>query len=113
MKAGDIFYINFDPAAGQEIIKRRPALVVSDEKYNAKTGLPITLPITNGRFMGGLAVDLSGHGLKSSGAVICGRVKEMDFEARNAQYVESIPKNLLEEVIRKTVAVLFPSLLNT
>jgi mRNA-degrading endonuclease toxin of MazEF toxin-antitoxin module len=115
MKPGDIYRVNFDPSAGHEITKRRPALVISDEKYNLKTKMPVVLPITSkGGFsqQTGLVVDLGGFGLTTYGAVLCCRPMSLDFEARGAEYVEDIPKKLLDNILLKTVTVLFPSLLS-
>ena len=115
MKPGDIYWVDFDPSAGQEITKRRPALVISDEKYNLKTNMPVVLPITSkGGFFrqAGLVVNLSGCGFETHGAVLCCRPMSFDFEARNAKYAEAIPKELLENILIKTATILFPSLLS-
>ena len=41
---GDLVEMNFYPAAGREIAKRRPAIVLSPLGYNRKTGLCIAVP---------------------------------------------------------------------
>lgn len=38
---GDIAIIDFDPQAGHEQGKRRPALVLTDQRYNRASGLTI------------------------------------------------------------------------
>jgi len=43
----DIIWINFDPQRGREIKKRRPALIISSDLYNQKTGFVIVAPITS------------------------------------------------------------------
>jgi len=114
MKPGDIYQIDFDPSLGHEIKKRRPALVISDEKYNLRTNMPVVLPITSkGGFSqeAGLVVDLGGFGLKTYGAVLCCRPMSFDFGARNAKYEESVSSALLERILLKTATILFPSLL--
>ena len=47
-RQGDIIWLNFDPQAGNEQKGRRPAIVVSNNRFNnlAKTGAMIC-PITN------------------------------------------------------------------
>jgi len=45
-KQGDIIALSFDPQAGHEQKGRRPALVVSRDLFNQKTGLAIVCPIT-------------------------------------------------------------------
>ena len=46
-KQRDIVIIDFEPSKGYEIIKRRPALVMSKDKYNTSTNLVIVCPITS------------------------------------------------------------------
>ncbi len=46
-KQRDIVIIDFDPAKGYEIKKRRPALVLSRNEYNAATNMVIVCPITS------------------------------------------------------------------
>ncbi|EGG49937.1 toxin-antitoxin system, toxin component, MazF family, partial [Enterococcus faecalis TX1467] len=43
-KKGDIVWIDFDPAAGKEIQKRRPGLVVSRYEFNRKTMFAVICP---------------------------------------------------------------------
>ena len=42
----DVIWIDLEPARSREIGKLRPAVVLSDEKYNLKTGLLICCPIS-------------------------------------------------------------------
>lgn len=44
---GHIAWFNFEPSVGREIIKRRPAIVLSRRKFNQHTGLVIVAPITS------------------------------------------------------------------
>ncbi len=43
-EAGDIAWLDFDPQAGREQAKRRPALVLTDQAYNRASGLVVVLP---------------------------------------------------------------------
>lgn len=45
----DIVTIDFDPAVGEEIRKRRPAVVLSNEGYSRITGLVVVSPVTHAR----------------------------------------------------------------
>ncbi|EMF0109814.1 type II toxin-antitoxin system PemK/MazF family toxin [Enterococcus hirae] len=40
-------WIDFDPSKGKEIRKRRPALVVSRDVFNERTGFCLVCPITS------------------------------------------------------------------
>ena len=44
---GDIVWLDFSPQAGHEQSGRRPAVVVSPVRYNAKVGLALVCPITS------------------------------------------------------------------
>ncbi|MDQ7048100.1 MAG: type II toxin-antitoxin system PemK/MazF family toxin [Enterobacterales bacterium] len=44
---GDIVYLNFDPSAAKEIMKRRPAFVISRKIFNEHTGFAVVAPITS------------------------------------------------------------------
>jgi len=81
-RAGDIIWIDFDPQAGREQAKRRPALVVTDRSYNRASGLVIVCPLTSRRkpypFALPVLVD------KVEGAVLVDQVKSLDWAARRA-----------------------------
>lgn len=47
IKQGDIIYVDFEPAKGSEIKKRRPVVVVSRDEYSRGTNLMIVCPITS------------------------------------------------------------------
>ncbi|UQS82018.1 type II toxin-antitoxin system PemK/MazF family toxin [Bombilactobacillus folatiphilus] len=43
----DLIELDFDPAVGQEIQKRHPALVMSHQGYSQITGLVVIAPVTH------------------------------------------------------------------
>ncbi len=45
-RAGDFVWLDFDPQAGREQSKRRPALVITDQSYNRASGLAMVCPLT-------------------------------------------------------------------
>ena len=47
MKRGEIWWVDFDPAQGGEIRKRRPAVIVSNDKANAAQNRVQVLPATS------------------------------------------------------------------
>ena len=45
-KQGDLVYVNFNPVKGHEQKGFRPAIVVSNDIFNIKTGMAILCPIS-------------------------------------------------------------------
>jgi mRNA interferase MazF len=94
--AGDIIWIDFDPQAGREQAKRRPALVVTERSYNRASGLVIVCPLTSRRkpypFALPVLVD------KVEGAVLVDHVKSMDWTARKATFHSKADSALLAKV---------------
>ena len=43
----DIVWLEFEPQKGKEILKTRPALIISPQEYNHKVGLALCMPITS------------------------------------------------------------------
>lgn len=106
MKRGDIYKIDLDPTTGREQRGHRPVLVISADAFNAATGLPVILPITNGGdFVRriGFAVPLTG--LNTTGVVRCDQPRVLDIAARNGRKTESLPQELLDEVLAKVVTI--------
>jgi mRNA interferase MazF len=97
---GDAVWLIFDPQAGHEQAGRRPAIVLSPKAYNEKSGLFIVCPITN-RVKGypfevALPVDFSVRGV-----ILSDQIKSLDWRARDAEFICSLPLPTLDEVIAK------------
>lgn len=106
MKRGDIYMVDLEPTAGREQRGHRPVLVISADAFNAATKLPVILPITNGGDFArriGFAVPLAG--LKTTGVVRCDQPRVLDLDARNGRKAESLPPELLDEVLAKVVTI--------
>jgi mRNA interferase MazF len=101
--AGDIVWLDFDPQAGREQARRRPALVLTDRGYNRACGLVVVCPLTSKRkpypFALPVVVD------KVEGAVLVDHLKSMDWNARNAAFHSKADPRLLDKV-RAYVGVL-------
>jgi mRNA interferase MazF len=84
-RRGDLVRLTFDPRAGREQAGRRPALVLSLESYNARTGLMIACPITSKRKGYPFEVAIDERGV--SGAVLADHVRSVDWHARRAELI--------------------------
>lgn len=95
-RAGDIIWLDFDPQAGREQAKRRPALVVTDKSYNQASGLALVCPLTSRRkpypFALPTVID------KVEGAVLVDHLKSLDWSARKAEFHSRADPALLAKV---------------
>ena len=47
MKRGEVWWVEFDPAIGSEIRKRRPAVLVSNDSANRNLSRVVVVPLTS------------------------------------------------------------------
>ena len=94
--AGDLIWLDFDPQAGREQAKRRPALVVTDRSYNQASGLVLVCPLTSRRKPYPFALPVSVD--KVEGAVLIDHLKSLDWIARNAAFHSKAEPALLAKV---------------
>ena len=101
--AGDVAWLDFDPQAGRQQNRRRPALVLTDRAYNRASGLAIVCPLTSKRkpYPFALPIDID----TVEGAVLVDHVKSIDWEARNADFHSKADPALVSKV-RSYLAVL-------
>jgi mRNA interferase MazF len=104
-KRGDVVWISFNPQAGYEQAGHRPALVLSPESYNRKVGLAILCPITNQIKEYPFEVSVP-DGLKASGVVLSDQVKSIDWKARGASFLCSLPDAVVRQVLNKVGTLL-------
>ena len=97
---GHFVWIDFDPQSGHEQAGRRPALVVSPALYNGRTGLCILCPVTN-RAKGYPFEVAIPQGIGVTGVVLSDQIKSLDWKARNADFIGSAPRSVIQEVIAK------------
>ena len=95
---GDIIYMDFSPQTGHEQKGRRPALIVSNNSFFARTHMAIVCPITytNNGYPLHILLD---NRTKTTGVIECERCKSLDITARNACYEESLPADILNKAL--------------
>ena len=93
---GDLAWINFEPRAGREQAKNRPALILTNREFNVTTGLLIACPITRTDRPFGSRVRLDGT--ETTGFVMVEQVKSVDWHARGAAFIEAVPPPVLHDV---------------
>jgi mRNA interferase MazF len=104
-KRGDVVWLHFDPEADHEQAGRRPAVVLSPESYNQKTSLALFCPVTN---------QVKGYPFETPlppvsparGVALCDQIKSLDWAARKAEFICELPKETLDEIMGKALALL-------
>lgn len=98
-RQGDIIWLDFDPQAGHEEGKRRPALIVSgNDALNLIKSLALVCPITSHSRPFPTHIALDGR-TKTRGLILCEQVKALDLGARNAIFIENAPGGIVEEAV--------------
>lgn len=112
---GDVVWLNFAPSSGREIQKRRPALVLSDFKFNQHVGFAFFAPITNTQRGHAFELVLAESAAldpiknpdkaankaadKTKGVALLHQVKSLDYRERQAEFIEKIPEALLLQAL--------------
>jgi mRNA interferase MazF len=104
-RCGDVVWITLNPQAGHEEARRRPAVVVSPESYNVRVGLAIFCPITS-QVKGYPFEVVIPAGLPVSGAILSDQVKSLDWRARHAELICTLPTVTISEVLQKLATLL-------
>ena len=96
-RRGDAVWLNFNPQSGHEQAGRRPALVLSPEEYNRKTGLAIFCPITSQVKGYPFEVKLPAD-LPVNGVVLADQVKSLDWQVREVALIKKLSAQVVNEV---------------
>ena len=103
---GDIIWIDFDPQMGNEIQKRRPALVISPQIYNSTAmNLVIVCPITSTRRSNPFEVEIPEE-LEIDGVILSDQTKSMDWRERRATFICEVSEETVHRVLRRIEALL-------
>ncbi len=105
---GDLVEINFQPAAGREIDKRRPAIVLSDSAYNRDTGLCVAVPLSTDLTPGSFWIPMPEGFVPRPSLILCDYVKSYDYRERSATLIKHVPDELVEEVLGTLLDVIDP-----
>jgi len=95
---GDIVWLDFTPKAGRETAERRPALVLSPQKFNIATGLALVCPITNQVKGSPFEIPLP-SGAGATGAVLASEVRSLDYMERRATRKGRAPADVVDAVV--------------
>lgn len=97
---GDLVWLTFHPQAGHEQAGRRPAVVLSPAAYNGKVGLALLCPITSRTKGYPFEVPVP-DGSPVHGVVLADQIKSLDWRARRAERMGTLPDHLVAEILGK------------
>ena len=104
---GDIIHLNFSPSIGEEMRRKRYALVVSSKAFNCQRRLAMVCPISQGESKkareGGYLITLMGSGYRLSGMIHVDQLRAIDFAKRSnsLKREEKVTQETLDEVLLK------------
>jgi mRNA interferase MazF len=103
---GQVIVLDFDPQAGREQMKRRPALVLSPASFNAVFGLAFVAPITTKPRGHAFEVRLPA-GCGANGVAMIHQLKSLDWRARRMKKLGVVPAEVIAdacEIVRDTIS---------
>jgi mRNA interferase MazF len=105
---GDLVEMNFQPAAGREIDKRRPAIVLSPVEYNRKAGLCLAVPVSTDLTPGPLWLAMPPGFLPRPSLILCDYLKSFDYRERSAAPLHRLPDELIDEIVGTLLDLIDP-----
>jgi mRNA interferase MazF len=105
---GDLVELNFYPAVGREIDKRRPAIVVNPREYSVRTGLCIAVPVSTDLTPGPWWIPMPAGYLPRPSLILCDYVKNFDYRERSVALVARLPDELIDEVVSQILNLIDP-----
>lgn len=102
---GDIVWLDFNPVRGHEQDGRRPALVVSPEKYNARSRLALVCPVTSQVKEYPFEIEFKIRSVQ--GVILADQIRSIDWGQRRIEKVGVVSEAVLTEVqryVKKLVA---------
>ncbi len=92
----DIVWLDFEPTKGKEIGKYRPALVLSSQEYNQKTGLLICCPISTS--IRGNPTEVPVNNMNKPSVVAASLIQTLSWKSRKAKLITVAEDDVLRNV---------------
>ncbi|MEM9216032.1 MAG: type II toxin-antitoxin system PemK/MazF family toxin [Cyanobacteria bacterium P01_F01_bin.150] len=105
-KRGDFVWLQFNPQSGHEQKGKRPALVLSRDRFNQKMGFVYVCPISTTKRKNPFYVPIP-EGESVTGVVMADQLRSLDYRARKAQYIGCCSDFLLRDVLRRVKPILY------
>ena len=107
---GHFIRLNFDPQVGHEQMGTRPALVVSQTKFNRKMGFVFVCPISTTQRKNPFYVAIP-EGEVITGVIMTDQLRSLDYRSRQASLIGECPEDLVKEVLKRIEPILFEDMI--
>lgn len=97
-------WLEFDPQAGREQARHRPALILSPASYNDKVSLAVCCPLSTK--VKGYPFEVEVETSKKTSVVLSDQVKSLDWRERKAKFKSRISSSQLRQVRENIKALL-------
>ena len=110
-RCGDVVWADLDPSVGHEQNKRRPLVVVSNDKFNIHCSLTMTVPIISADTGYPLHLSVGAVPSEDGGTSIHGfaeieQLKSLDLNVRRAVKVGSIDARGMDKILSMVMGCL-------
>ena len=104
---GDIIKINLNPKKGHEQAGYRPYICLSNKIISDIANIAVFAPISNTKRQYPLYIKL--QSTKTTGSVLLDQLVTIDYNARDFVFVESVPMDMINDLLEKVVLVFQPN----
>lgn len=104
---GDFVHFNLDPRTGKEQCGKRFGLIISPQKFNKVSSLAFACPITTKIKGFSFEVEIIDNPGRVYGVVLVHHLRSIDWKAREVEYVEDAPQQVVDEVVAKLEPLIF------
>lgn len=101
----DIIWLDFDPTKGKEIGKYRPALVLSSQEYNKKSGLLICCPISTSIRGSITEVPIEVESNKNS-VVAANLIQTFSWKERKVKFISKAAEQTMDEILYRIIPII-------
>jgi len=102
---GEVVWIYSRAGEGSYLPARRPAVVVTLESYNCRTGLALFCPVTDEKKGYPFEVEIPG-GLPASGVILADQMESVDWQSGAVERICALPTKTMDYILRKAAALL-------
>jgi len=104
---GDTIKISLNPKQGHEQKGYRPYICLSNKIVSDIANIAVFAPISNTKRNYPLYIQLKNT--KTTGSVLLDQVVTIDYNARNFEFIESMPDDIINELLTKVILVFQPN----